>query len=268
MRAQLIEFENSRKETLRGILLNPGKKSSKGVIFISGFERSGTTEPKFKDLSDRLYSEGIPSMRFDFSGLGLSDGDFRHTTLENWTKEFSNAYDLFKAKTGIESVYVVAHSLGCCILGKYLEQNRNRIERAVLISPALNQKDLMRYWFVVGSLKKEKQEVEITWANYKEFLNEDKFQEDCKKVDKMSKYNFINPEYFLGCSELDLSNSFENYRGEFLHIHGEKDPAVPIESLNVKFSNRLVVSGGDYDMERPDQRVQWINKAVGYLVSS
>jgi len=50
VKTQLIEFQHMKNETLRGILLNPEQKSLKGVIFISGFERNGTTEPKFKDL--------------------------------------------------------------------------------------------------------------------------------------------------------------------------------------------------------------------------
>jgi len=37
-------------------------------------------------------------MRFDFSGLGLSDGNFKYTTLESWTKEFSNAQRIFKTQ--------------------------------------------------------------------------------------------------------------------------------------------------------------------------
>jgi len=265
MKTQLIEFQNAKKATLRGILLKPENKSSKGVIFVSGFERNGTTEPKFKDLADRLSKEGIPSMRFDFSGAGLSDGEFKHTTIDNWTAEFSNAYDTFKSQTGIKSVYVVAHSMGCAVIGRYLDQNPESVERAVLIAPALNQRDLMRYWFVTGKMKKEQPDLKITWDNYTKFLSEKEFQVDSERTDKMSKYNFINAEYFMGSGKIDLSDSFENYRNEFLHVHGDNDPAVPIDSLNVDFTNKVIVEGGDHDMEKPNQRTQWISKAVKYL---
>lgn len=267
MKTKLVEFQNTRNESLRGILLSPESKSQSGVIFVNGFERSGTTEPKFKDLSDRLYNAGIPSMRFDFSGLGLSDGNFKYTTLENWTSEFGNAYDFFKSETGVRDIYVVGHSLGNCVIGKYLEQNPNSIDKAILISPALNQKDLMRYWFVSGKMKKENPGQLIEWRNYKEFLNEEEFQKDVNKTDKMSKYNFIGAEYFRECSQIDLSNDFEKYKGKFLHIHGDRDSSVPIESLGIEFSNRIIVSGGDHDMERPNQRVQWIGKAIEYLTN-
>jgi len=265
METQLVEFQNTKNETLRGILLRGKEKSSKGVIFISGFERTGTTEPKFKDLADRLSNIGIPSFRFDFSGLGLSDGDFRETTLYNWVKEFDNAYKLFLSKTGAKSIYVVAHSLGACVLGEYLKQNPNDIEKAVLISPALNQRDLMRYWYVSGKMKKENPEQLIEWANYRNFLDEDEFKKEVNKTDKMSKYNFIGVEYFQGCSELNLSNSFKKYKNNFLHIHGENDSSVPLESLGLEFSNRILVKEGDHDMERPNQRIQWIEKAIEYL---
>lgn len=265
MKTQLIEFQNSKDEILRGILVESKNKPRKGVIFVNGFERSGTVEPKFKDLSDKLYNEGISSMRFDFSGLGLSDGNFKNTTLNNWTKEFSNAYDFFKSKTETEFVYVVGHSLGNCVIGKYLEQNPKNIKKAVLISPALNQRDLMRYWFVSRKMKNENPEQLIKWNNYREFLDESEFQKDANKTDKMSKYNFIGAEYFQECSKLDLSNSFKKYRNEFLCILGDSDETVPTESLSVDFLNKIIVNGGDHDMEKPNQRIQWIDKAVEYL---
>jgi len=256
MKTQLIEFLNIKNEILRGILIKPENKSSKGVIFIGGFERSATTEPKFKDLSDRLENAGIPSMRFDFSGLGLSDGNFKDTTLEKWVKEFDRAYHVFKTKLGIQKIYVVAHSLGACVLGKYLERNPKQIEKAVLISPALNQKDLMRYWFISGKMKKENLEKLIDWENYKDFLDEEKFQKDINKTDKMSKYNFIGAKYFRECSE---------YKDKFLHVHGDEDRTVPIKSLGINFSKKIIVNGGDHDMEKPNQRSQWIGEVIKYL---
>ena len=69
MNMDLIRFDESETGVLRGILQDPKKDSSRGVIFVGGFERSGTAEIKFRDLASRLYDEGIPSLRFDFSGL-------------------------------------------------------------------------------------------------------------------------------------------------------------------------------------------------------
>jgi hypothetical protein len=264
MKTNLIEFYNTKNQILRGILLNP-KDSDKGVIFISGFERNGTTEPKFKDLADKLYQKNIASMRFDFSGCGLSDGDFRYTSLKNWTKEFEKAYNFFKSKLNLKSISIVAHSLGCCVAGKYIEKNPKNISKLVLLAPALNQKELMRYWFVTGIMKKENKNLKINWENYNEYLNEKEFNEDVKREDKMSKYNFIDPEYFLGASRVDVSNSFKNIKSKVLHIHGESDDAVPIQSLNINFPSKIIVKKGNHDIERPDQRKQWIKKAVEYL---
>lgn len=265
MKTELIEFKNSDKETLRGILLNPEAKSSSGVIFIGGFERSSTTEPKFKDLADRLYRLNIPSLRFDFTGLGLSDGDFKKTTVDRWVDEFSYAYRVFRDRTGVDDIYVACHSLGACVLGEYLKRNPGSIDRAVLIAPALNQRDLMRYWFVSGQMKKKGLEVSVDWGNYLNYFNEGEFEADVNREDKMSKYNFIGSAYFKECSKADFFHCFKGYEDKFLHVHGLKDAAVPIESLNIDFKNKVIVDSGNHYMERPDQRVKWIGKAAEYL---
>ncbi|MFH1610441.1 MAG: hypothetical protein ABIA91_00975, partial [Patescibacteria group bacterium] len=69
---QLIEFKNSKNKTLRGIL--DKTSSPKGIVFVHGFERT-TVERKFKIIIDKL-KDKISLFRFDFSGCGLSDGDF------------------------------------------------------------------------------------------------------------------------------------------------------------------------------------------------
>jgi hypothetical protein len=86
-----------------------------------------------------------------------------------------------------------------------------------LIAPALNQKDLLRYWFVISQMKKQNPSIEITWQNYKEYLNEDDFIKDCKRIDKITKANYIEANYFLQCKDIDFSNKFDGK--DILHIH-------------------------------------------------
>jgi hypothetical protein len=50
-----------------------------------------------------------------------------------------------------------------------------------------------------------------------------------------------------------------------LHVHGEFDLSAPPESLGTEFPNRIIVKGGDHDLERPDFWEQWFPKAVEFL---
>ena len=265
MKTELIEFKNNRNDILRGVYTFPENNGSENcVICLSGFERSAATEKKFKKVADKISKNSIPVLRLDFTGCGLSDGDFRNTTLNSLTADFAGAVQYLEEK-GIKKFSIMAHSLGCLVVANQTEQIKNKVEKIVLLSPALNQKDLLRYWFIVNKIKKEKPDTEITWHNYGKYLNENEFLEDCQKTDKTTKANFINANYFLECQNIDLSDNFKLFLDKILHIHGNKDVVVPLESVSVNFLNQIIVEGGDHDLEKPDQMKQWLEKVVGFL---
>lgn len=265
MNTKLIEFLNTEDEKLRGIMTLPSDSISGGVICLHGFERCSTTEKKFKMVADNLADNNISTLRFDFSGCGLSDGDFRFTTIEKQGLEFLNATDAFQKEIGNDKISIIAHSLGACVLANQIEKIADRIEKIILIAPALNQKDLLRYWFVVNQMKQLNPNTEINWENYKNHLSEEEFMVDCKKENKMAKANYINSEYFLTGKDFDFSNNFNNINLKNLHIHGNNDMAVPLSSLNAKFENQIIVDGGDHDLEKPTQLKQWLEKSVEFL---
>ena len=265
MKTKLIEFKNNRSNILRGVYTFPENNSSENcVICLSGFERATATEKKFKRVADEISRNLMPVLRLDFTGCGLSDGDFKNTTLNSLTEDFAGAVEYLEEK-GVEKFSIMAHSLGCLVAANQIEQMKNKVEKIVLLSPALNQKDLLRYWFVVNKMKKEKPNIEITWDNYKQYLNEDEFLEDCRKSDKTTKANFINADYFLECQKIDLSDNFKLFSDKILHIHGNKDIVVPLESVSINFLNQIVVENGDHNLEKPNQMKRWLEEAVDFL---
>ena len=265
MKTKLLEFPNNENQNLRGIITLPNGEIKKSVICLHGFERCSTTEKKFKALSNSLTERMIAILRFDFSGCGLSDGNFTFSTINRQGNEFIKAVDKLTKETGSNKISIIAHSLGACVLANKIEEAKSQIEKIILIAPALNQKDLLRYWFVVSQMKKSNPDIEITWVNYRKYLDESAFIKDCQRDDKMAKANYIGAKYFLEGKDFDFSEKFKDTDLEILHIHGSNDITVPINSLNVKFENQVIVKNGDHDLEKPDIMELWKSKAVDFL---
>jgi putative redox protein len=110
MKSKRIEFENGRGQTLVGRLDQPDS----GVNVVALFAHCFTCTKNLKaiaHISRALADEGIAVFRFDFTGLGESEGDFSST---NFT---SNTEDLVAASRFLEGTYsapkiLIGHSLG------------------------------------------------------------------------------------------------------------------------------------------------------------
>lgn len=260
---KLLEFKNNKSEILRGIFIcSINKKCNRAVLMAGGFERAATTEKKFKVLADKLVRKNIFSFRFDYSGLGLSDGDFSETTIKKMSEDFLSAYETIKEKTGCKEISVIVHSLSACVVAKLLD--KVAFERIVLIAPALNQRDLLRYWFVASSVKSKDPLEKVVWNNFKDFLNEELFLSDCEKKGKMTKENYIQPDYFLENKDKDYSCFFSG-KEDVLHLHGDSDDKVPFESMNIKIGNKIIIKKGNHDLERPDMVEQWLKNTINFI---
>jgi len=243
MKTKLLEINNNR-----GIFVD--KASKKIAIMIGGFERATTTEKKFKELADKVL---ISSFRFDYSGIGLSDGDFRNMTVHSMQEELKGVIKNIGKNN--KEIIIVSHSLSACVITEM------DFYKKVFISPAFNQKELLRYYFTLSKWKGDKK---IDWDNYRDYFNEKNFLEDCMKEGKMTKSNFISSGYFMENKDKDYS-AFIKDSDHVLYIHGDKDEKVPMGSINMNFSNSIIVKDGDHDLERPDMMNQWIKKVVEFI---
>lgn len=108
---EAIKFENSRGEQLAGVMHQPDAGAIRAcVLFAHCFTCTKNIKAAF-NIADALVQEGIAVLRFDFTGLGESEGDFAQTHFS------SNVQDLVDAAAFMAREYkapeiLVGHSLG------------------------------------------------------------------------------------------------------------------------------------------------------------
>jgi uncharacterized OsmC-like protein/fermentation-respiration switch protein FrsA (DUF1100 family) len=107
-----LDFENDNGQRLAGLLETPpvGVQTRRYALFAHCFT-CGKDIAAASRISRALAARGIAVLRFDFTGLGNSDGDFANT---NFT---SNIQDLIAAAARLERDYaaptlLIGHSLG------------------------------------------------------------------------------------------------------------------------------------------------------------
>ena len=103
-------FKNSQGESLSGLLEIPDAETKAYALFAHCFTCSKDIAAASR-ITRALANKGIAVLRFDFTGLGNSDGDFANTNFS------SNINDLIQAANHLEENYaapvmIIGHSLG------------------------------------------------------------------------------------------------------------------------------------------------------------
>lgn len=259
---QLIEFQNQNSETLRGLF--DEADSNRCVIFLHGFERT-TIEPKFKNIVDALCGR-INLFRFDFSGIGLSDGKFDDLTADKLSGELAKAIGIVKGQNfRINEIILVAHSFACCAALNYVAQDKGEIAKMVFLGPALNQKQLLRYYFT----REANRDKVITWDNYQQHFSEPMFQVEMMIPRKMLKAHFISSEYFEENKEKDYRELLPKASDvKILVVQGDKDEKVPADSNGAlpDWIETILVRGADHDFQRPDMVEQYLERVTKFIL--
>lgn len=105
------------------------------LVWLGGYrsDMSGTKALEMERLAEEL---GLPSLRFDYSGHGVSGGEFREGTISLWLEETLAVIATHPAR----EIILVGSSMGGWIALRAMQelkrQNGSRVKGLVLIAPA------------------------------------------------------------------------------------------------------------------------------------
>ena len=110
MRSERFDFPNAQGQLLAGRLERPVGEPRAHALFAHCFT-CGKDVLAAKRIAERLTASGIAVLRFDFTGLGMSEGEFANTTFS------SNVADLVAAANHLRQTQhapalLIGHSLG------------------------------------------------------------------------------------------------------------------------------------------------------------
>jgi pimeloyl-ACP methyl ester carboxylesterase len=213
------------------------------LVWLGGY-RSDMAGTKAIEMDALAAEQGLTAIRFDYSGHGVSGGDFRKGTISRWTEE---ALAVISA-TGINNVVLIGSSMGGWIGLRVIQEARRlglpfSIAGLVLIAPA-------------PDFTSELIEPSLTDAERKSLAERGYFEE-------LSEYS-PEPNIFTrdlmedGQKNRVLTGLIET--GCPVHIlQGMKDPDVPyqhalklMEFLPLDDVVLTLIRDGDHRLSRPD----------------
>ena len=110
MPAEKFDFRNAQGETLAALLDRPDGAVRAVALFAHCFT-CGKDNKAARRISEGLKLHGIAVLRFDFTGLGASEGEFANTTFSSNVDDLVAAADHLRQTLAAPAI-LIGHSLG------------------------------------------------------------------------------------------------------------------------------------------------------------
>jgi uncharacterized OsmC-like protein/alpha/beta superfamily hydrolase len=110
MPAERFDFRNAEGQTLAALLDRPDGDIRAVALFAHCFT-CGKHNRAARHIADGLKQRGIAALRFDFTGLGASEGEFANTTFSSNVDDLVAAADHLRSTLAAPAI-LIGHSLG------------------------------------------------------------------------------------------------------------------------------------------------------------
>ena len=215
MQNEKVTFYNDEGHALSGLMALPESAPRACALFAHCFTCSKNLKAA-TNIARSLADEGIAVLRFDFTGLGQSEGDFADTNFS------SNVSDLLAAARFLEDNYrapdiLLGHSLG----GTAILQAAHDVPSAVAVA-------------TIGS-PSDPGHVRHLFAGAEETLRE----EGVAEVNLGGRPFTIRRQFLDDLERHELPAAVKSLRRALLILHAPLDDIVEIDNASALFANAL-----------------------------
>lgn len=243
MKTQKFDFTNVDGQNLSGRLEMPDGKPKAYALFAHCFTCSKNILAASK-ISKYLAEKDIAVLRFDFTGLGNSEGDFANTNFSSNTEDLLKAYESLTAKYEAPKI-LIGHSLGGAAVLK--------------ISSSLKEVACV----VTIGAPSEAEHVSHLFSHH-----ETEIQNQGKAQVKLGGREFTIKKQFLDdLKEHNILNDLKKTKKAFLILHSPIDNTVSIDHAGAIYQalmhpkSFLTLDNADHLISRPED-AQYIAEVI------
>jgi putative redox protein len=234
---QLVKFRGSTGHTLAGWLHSP-ESSPRGALILSHCFTCTKDLILYRHLAQGLANDGFYLLRFDFTGLGQSEGNFAETTLQTNIGDIYRAIDELHSTIRTLPLGLIGHSLGgtAAILSA---MELPAVKALVVIAAPPDPSELKRL------LANQPQRPSLT--------------ADAIRVKIGGRFFTIKQSFFESISRINLLESVNQLGRPLLIIHGTEDSILNIKQSEMLFSAAAQpkgfepITGGDHLLAQSQQ---------------
>jgi len=227
-----VTFENQKGETLSGILDLPTEEPVAYALFAHCFTCSKNLRAA-SNIARALNDERIAVLRFDFTGLGQSEGEFADTNFSSNVDDLLAAVDFLDRKHGDVSI-LIGHSLGGTAVLQAAMQVESAVAVATIGSPA-EPAHVARMFAGHEESLRERGEAEVNLGG-RPFLMKQQFVDDLEQHDVKGAIGGLRKALLIMHAPLDNIVEIDNASDLFVAAKHPKS-FVSLDSADHLLSN-------------------------------
>ncbi|MBT8051733.1 MAG: OsmC family protein [Xanthomonadales bacterium] len=211
-----VEFESSAGIELSGVLHRPDAGSPRAWVLFAHCFTCTKNVLAARHIADALTREGMAVLRFDFTGLGQSGGDFSETHFSSNVQDLVDAADFLAGEYQAPNI-LVGHSLGGTAMLAAASEIDSAVAIATIGSPAEAE-------HVLHLLEDDLETIE---------------KAGCATVKLAGRPFQIRSEFIEDVRNQSVRDGIRNLRKALLVMHSPVDEVVPVKEAGRIYSSAM-----------------------------
>lgn len=210
MQETSLTFQDGADNAVSAVLAEPVRKTDRAVILCHGFLSNKDSRTNLR-LTQLLVDQGISTLRFDWFGMGESDGAFGRITVSTCCDQLERAISLMRER-GYHELGLIGSSFGG-LLAILVGQRHPELRAVGLKCPVPDFPEMLEYEFGLAGIE------EWQRTNY------------IPDVTGGTTPISLDFAFYESCRAFDAYAAARNIEAPVLIVHGEQDELVPFHQI-------------------------------------